>query len=47
MSVCGNRTDSPGFFTSCQHALNGACICGAQLAEELITHAPPLSGETE
>lgn len=38
MSVCGNRTDTPGFFTSCREA-NGknGCICGQQLAAELAT----------
>lgn len=36
MSVCANRTDSPGFFTSCVHALNGPCLCGQQVAEDLI-----------
>lgn len=34
--ICANRTDSPGFFTSCEHALNGPCICGEQVAADLI-----------
>jgi len=35
MTVCANRTDSPGFFTSCWDA-NGrtACLCGAAVAAE-------------
>ena len=35
MSVCGNRTDSPGFFTSCEHALGRPCVCAAQVLAEL------------
>jgi hypothetical protein len=36
MTVCSNRTDDPGFFTSCFTA-NGfkPCLCGEQVAEEL------------
>lgn len=35
MTVCSNRTDSPGFFTSCWEA-NGhkACLCGAEVEAE-------------
>lgn len=42
MSVCGNRTDTPGFFTPCAHALHGACACGEQVkAEEEAACATP------
>jgi len=36
MTVCSNRDDDPGFFTSCW-AANGrvGCVCGTQVAEEL------------
>jgi hypothetical protein len=36
MTVCSNRDDDPGFFTSCFTA-NGfkPCLCGTQVAEEL------------
>lgn len=36
MTVCANRSDSPGFFTSCHQANGGPCVCGAQVAAELI-----------
>lgn len=34
MPVCGNRTDDPGFFTSCNVALGGPCECGTQVQAE-------------
>lgn len=35
MTVCSNRTDDPGFFTSCW-AANGrqGCLCGKQVEAE-------------
>jgi hypothetical protein len=35
MTVCGNRTDTPGSFKSCEAAL-GSCRCGAELRAELL-----------
>lgn len=35
MTVCGNRTDTPGSFTSCAAARPGGCVCGQQVAAEL------------
>lgn len=34
--ICANRTDTPGFFTSCRSA-NGdeGCVCGKQVEAEL------------
>lgn len=32
MTVCGNRTDDPGFFTPCTTATGRkACVCGDQV----------------
>lgn len=36
MTVCAARSDDPGFFTSCNTALRGPCVCGALVAAELI-----------
>lgn len=36
MAVCANRTDSPGFFTSCVDANHGPCLCGKQVMAELV-----------
>jgi len=36
MSVCANRTDSPGFFTSCWESLGRkVCLCGAEVEAEI------------
>lgn len=47
MTVCGARTDSPGFFTSCADALGRrSCPCGEQVAAELANPAPdPTTGD--
>jgi hypothetical protein len=37
MTVCANRTDDPGFFTSCWAACGGSCVCGQQVAAETET----------
>jgi hypothetical protein len=44
VTVCAARTDSPGSFTSCFHAL-GKCACGEQVAADLITEATTDSTE--
>lgn len=36
MAVCANRTDEPGFFTSCVDANHGPCVCGNQVIAEAI-----------
>lgn len=28
MTICGRRTDSPGFFTTCDAATKSGCPCG-------------------
>jgi hypothetical protein len=34
MTVCGHRTETPGFFTPC--AISGrCCACGAEVAAEV------------
>lgn len=39
MSVCGNRTDSPGFFTPCTAVLHGPCVCAEQVRAEQLEEA--------
>lgn len=37
MAVCGNRTDTPGFFTPCYTALGcKTCECARQVQVELL-----------
>lgn len=36
MSVCAQRTESPGSFTSCREALGEPCVCGAKVEAELL-----------
>lgn len=33
--VCGNRTDSPGFFDSCNWNTKAGCLCSKQVAADL------------
>lgn len=33
--VCANRTDTPGFFDSCNWNTKNGCLCSKQVAEEL------------
>lgn len=41
MTVCANRTDNPGFFTSCAAASGwNGCPCGQQVAAELAIPEP-------
>lgn len=35
MTVCGARTDDPGFFTPCTAILRGLCACGEAVRAEL------------
>lgn len=40
MTVCGKRTDNPGFFTSCWEASGRqGCPCGKQVEAELVAQA--------
>lgn len=38
MTVCGHRTDSPGFFTPCRQ-----CPCGKKVEAELAAEAQTAS----
>lgn len=40
MTVCGNRTDTPGFFTPCA-GQGRRCVCGDQVAAELLDQLDP------
>lgn len=33
MTICANRTDDPGFFTSCDSACGRPCPCAAEVRE--------------
>ncbi|WP_067434136.1 hypothetical protein [Nocardioides jensenii] len=33
--VCGNRTDSPGFFDSCNWNTKAGCLCSKQVEADL------------
>lgn len=35
MTICGQRTDTPGFFTSCDAACGEPCRCAAQVRAEM------------
>lgn len=38
MAVCANRTDTPGFFTSCAEASGWhGCTCGKEVEAESAT----------
>lgn len=37
--ICAHRTDSPGFFTTCNVACAGPCRCGEDVRAEDVAQA--------